>query len=74
LKEQDNNNIDVGESNNRRRVVNDEDNFDYQTHSNEEKINVVFGFTWVVFMWMESELQTCLVPLIFTDLNEWICT
>jgi len=45
LKEQDNNNIDVGESNNRRRVVNDEDNFDYQTHSNEEKINVVFGFT-----------------------------
>jgi len=39
LNEQDNNNIDIGESNNReRKVVSDEDDFNSQTHDNEDEI------------------------------------
>ena len=39
LNEQDNNNIDIGESKNKEReVVSDKDNFDSQTHGSEEEI------------------------------------
>jgi len=39
LKEQDNNNIDIGESNNRKKeVASDENTFDCQTRGNEEEI------------------------------------
>jgi len=42
LNEKYNNNIDIGKSNNReRKIVNDDDNSDFQTYDNEEEIERV---------------------------------